>query len=336
MIGRAATIGALAMIGVAVGVSGSESAQSGPPRGSIVFYLTGLSSTEGMCAAEGCEWRTFDPRTGEDRLFLALPTPPSHVFWDTGFGALYYLRESTLFRAEWRYNADPQNILTLPPNLDQPHERAMGVWHDEERDVWTLTTLSSSAASREMAHVWEQSAADQTWRRTRSVPTQCDKNGSICMEEVSEPSQLVERVSLEQIREEMRIETHLIRTGQNSDGEKLYNLPSRSEPESTIRVQMRIGDSAHAWHPLSVVLASGKEHAVELGAGCSQQLAFADVDGFLLLGTEWVGRCSKIVDLRTGRIVRSLPERSRWAVWTPPPRADESQHIETIPISRFP
>jgi hypothetical protein len=281
-----------------------------------------------MCATGGCEWRTFDPRTEEDRLFLALPTPPSYAFWNTGFGALHYLRDGALYRAAWRYSANPQRILELPRNLDQPHEHVMEVWHDDERGVWSLATLSYSSDGSEMAHAWEQSAADKSWTRTRSVPSHCEKTGPPCMQEISVPSQWKERVSLEQIQNEMRIRAHLIRTGQTSGEEKLYDLRSRSEPESTVRVQMSFGDSAHAMQPLSLVLASGEEHAVELGADCSPQLAFDDVDGFLLLGTEYVGRCSKLVNLRTGQVVRSLPEHSRGAVWMPPPRPD-GNHTES-------
>jgi hypothetical protein len=324
MIGRTSTIAAFAVIGVAVGATVSNPARSEPPRGAIVFYLTGLSSTEEMCAAGSCEWRTFDPRTGEDHLFLALPTPPSHAFWNTGFGAFHYLRDGTLYRAAWRYGAKPQSIVELPRSLDQPHEHAVEIWHDEERGAWTLTTLSYSNGGGEIAHVWEQSATDKSWRRTRSVPSHCNKTGPPCMPEVGQSSELSKRISLEQIQNEMRIGAHLVWTGQDSGEEKLYDLRSRSEPESTVRVRMGFGDSAHAMQPLSLVLASGEEHTVELGADCGQQLAFYDVDGFLLLGTEYAGRCSKLVNLRTGRIVRSLPERSRGAVWVPPPRPDEN------------
>jgi hypothetical protein len=326
--GRTSTIAALAMIGIAVGVNGSEPARSEPPRGSIVFYLTGLSSTEGICATGGCEWRTFDPRTKEDRLFLALPTPPSYTFWNTEFGALLYLQDGALYRVAWRYGANPQRILELPRNLDQPHERVMDVWHDDERDVWSLATLSNPGDGSEMSHAWEQSAADKSWTRTRSAPSDCEKTGRPCMQEVSVPSRWADRISLEQIQNDMRIRTHLIRTGQDSDEEKLYDLRSRSEPASTVRVRMIFGDSEHAIQPLSLILASSEERAVELGADCSPQLAFDDVDGFLLLGTEYEGQCSKLVDLRTGRIVRSLPEQSREAVWVPPPRPD-GNHTES-------
>jgi hypothetical protein len=328
MIGRTSAIAALAMIGVAVGVTGPDPSRAEPPRGSLVFYLTALHPSEETCATGGCEWRTFDPRTGEDRLFLALPTPPSHVFWNASFGAIHYLRDGTLYRAAWRYGANPQSIVELPVNLDQAHEHAVEIWHDEKRGGWTLTTLSYSSNGVEMAHVWEQFATDKSWRRARSVPSHCEKTGPPCMPEVAEPSESVERVSLEQIQNEMRIYAHLIRTGQRSDEEKLYDLRSRSEPGSTVRVRMGFGDSAHAMQPLSLVLASGEEHTVELGANCSQQLAFDDVDGFLLLGTEYVGSCSKLVNLRTGRVIRSFPERSRGSVWVSPPRPDEN-HAES-------
>lgn len=295
------------------------------PREQVVFYLSRLAQNQGECTTTGCEWRTYDPLTGRDRLFLRLSEPPEAVFWDKEFQSLYYKLGQRLYKSEWRYGSIPESILVFPHKLNAPNEQPSDVWFDEKSGVWKMSTWSYTEEVGDLASLWQYSVSERTWETVRRVPTQCECGGCLCTLVVAEPSEMSNRVTLGQILEGMRIGEHLSRTGQTVSediDDRFFEIYPQSSGSSYLRVRVGLGDTAHAIAPLFLVFRSegAQQEIFDANAlGCSRQIAFEDFKGFLLVGSEYFGRCTRVIDLNTGNVIISLPKESKWAIWIPTP-----------------
>ena len=123
----------------------------------------------------------------------------------------------------------------------------------------------------------------------------------------------------------MRVEHRLQETGQsvNQDTDnREYYFASASVQSRGVIVTVSLGDTAHAMAPLYYASEDGSTKTLIYGQdeACSQQLSFQESLEYLLVGSEYRGRCSRVVDMRTGEVIRSFPDNTSFAVWIEPPK----------------
>ncbi|MEE9235265.1 MAG: hypothetical protein V3U28_07500, partial [Candidatus Acidoferrales bacterium] len=119
----------------------------------------------------------------------------------------------------------------------------------------------------------------------------------------------------------MRVEHHLTqarpapRIGKD---ERIY-FPSRAVPEHGVMVTVSFGHTWHAMAPLLYVNKTSGEEKVVFGEReyWFKQLSFEEHGHYLLVGTEYSSEYARVVDMRTGHIVRKFPQDSFYAVWVP-------------------
>ena len=84
------------------------------------------------------------------------------------------------------------------------------------------------------------------------------------------------------------------------------------------------GDSLHAAPP--VKWSDGSEPKIIFPAEreypCIDQVGLKRFGKFLLVATEWYGRCGRVIDLETGATVHELPSSAKDAVVVPWPEGE--------------
>jgi hypothetical protein len=88
-----------------------------------------------------------------------------------------------------------------------------------------------------------------------------------------------------------------------------------------VSVVPAFGDSLHALAPVKW-RGGGAAKVLYPDDGeypCTDQVGLVRFERFLLVGTEWYGQCSRVIDLETGETLHELPAGSRGAVVVPWP-----------------
>lgn len=302
------------------GVEGSA------PGSPIVAYVVGTSDQG--CPAGGCEWRVYDPATGEDRLLLPLPAFPHNVYWTADFAWIYYRADEQFFRAEWRWGAEPEKLVRFPSHLSEGSENIVEVWHDLESGRWRMKTYEWLNRT-DTAGVWEYMPEERRWTVLTKVPTECEAVGRPCTDVVNDYVHKNDVISLNELLTRMRVEYRLADHGLevHEDNEGVYLFPSQAAPGVGVRARVELGDTLHAMAPLLYVGPGDTEKVIYSDdEGCYDQVAFQEEEGFLLVSAEYRGQCSKVIEMRTGRIVRSLSEQASRAVWVQAPRGQPGRH----------
>jgi hypothetical protein len=112
-------------------------------------------------------------------------------------------------------------------------------------------------------------------------------------------------------------------TVDEDDDNQKYYFPSRSIEGKGVRVRVSLGDTLHAMAPLQYEAAgdAGPKVIFAEAAACRpvDQLGFEESGPFLLVATEYIGSCMRVVDVRTGEIIKQGGPETRAAVWIPAP-----------------
>ncbi len=289
-------------------------------RKAILYVANALPDGEG-CAAQRCEWRVYWPDTGEDRLFLALPEVPQNVFWDARFERVSFLLADRIFRVAWRLGAPVEPVLSLPPELSG--QIVEDIWVDATSGRRRVKTWGREG-EHDFAYVWEYSSADNRWSVLAREPTQCECCGCPCTDVVNDYVHKGGAVTLREILSGMSVENHLrrVRPRAAEEVEGEHQFPS-SVARRAVKVSVVMGDTPHALAPLVYVdNEKNRERVIfETDAECSPlgQIGFEERAGVLLVATEYEGRCARLVDMRTGTILRVFPRGTAQAVWVQPP-----------------
>jgi len=165
----------------------------------------------------------------------------------------------------------------------------------------------------------------QGWRTLAKRGTSCNFRQDPCLDIIQDFVNKLEMRTYCKLSNSMRIHNYLPSvewlTGNSHYG--VAYLPSAFVKNRGLKVKVDTGDSEHANAPLIYVNKdSGKEKVIyEADEDCYSfsQIGFAEHDGFLLVGTEYGCRCSRVIDMRTGETILDLPSKSP-AVWVEVPR----------------
>lgn len=285
-----------------------------------ISYLTNVFSmfqAEGGCGSSGCEWRLYQPTADEDILLLALPAIPRNVFWDSRFEKVYNRIGRDFYSVPWKRSTKPEKLLTLPATVPISWYNIADIWIDLETRNWRIKT-SEWVKVHSLDRVWEYSSRDSRWSMLTERTNTCDTEG--CPDPVAEFINPQERVRLVSLLLSMGVKHHLTekQLAAGVDNKRVY-FPSRAAANRGIITRMFLGDTFHAMAPLMYVNQENDQEKLiyEKNEECYGFLSFQEQGHLLLVGSEYRGRCARLVDMRTGEIVRRFPRNSFSAVWVP-------------------
>ncbi len=274
-------------------------------------------------------WRVFDPASGRDTLFLALPSFPTRVRWDPAFRFVEYAVGGRIERAAWRLGTRPQEQIRLPVDtcLCDFWSDSGGRWH-----VLTQVEVEEHPAPgyvqpRQFATRWDQETG-AAWRAA-ARDSAYDPFGG-CLEWKTLGTRPA-RVRLRDLLDSMRIEYHRDSTLRRLPGpdeeepDVLVWVPSRFDPGIGLELTVGTGDSDHAMEPVVWLdRRQGRRRTLCPRGGthdeASGQVAFSERRGFLLITAEYSGAFPIVADMRTGRVVFRVSRPSARAVWVPAPQ----------------
>jgi len=286
-----------------------------------IFYVTGEESRY--------ELRTYHPSRGT-RTILEVPGEPSNFYWTEGFQTINFRVGDDIFTADWRIGSEASKAATLPSGSGENY-RQIVVWYDTGSHAWRYHEIEYSAddatETKYFARVFQYS--QDTEQREKLVDREthgCEQgNGSACGVEVRQYTESQGRhVFLSQLSEEMRLGGLMDERGVEYEASmeaRDFWFESGGKHVSVVPV---FGDSLHAAPP--VKWSDGSEPKIVFPAEreypCIDQVGLKRFGKFLLVATEWYGRCGRVIDLETGATVLDLPPSAKDAVVVPRPEGE--------------
>jgi hypothetical protein len=284
---------------------------------------------DGRHRAHSWHWRVYDPASGRDTLYLALPSFPTRVRWDPAFRFVEYAVTGRIERAAWRLGARPEEQIRLPMDscLCDFWSDSTGRWH-----VLTQLEVEEHPAPgygqpHQFATRWDQDANDK-WRLA-ARDSAYDPFGG-CLEWKTLGAR-PPAARLRDMLDSMRIEYHRDSTlhripgPDEEESDVLVWVPSRIDPSIGLELTVGTGDSDHAMEP--VVWSDrrrGRRRTLCPRGGThdetSGQVAFSERRGFLLIAAEYSGAYPIVADMRAGRVLFRVSRPSARAVWVPAPK----------------
>ena len=283
-----------------------------------IFYVTGEGTRH--------EMRAYHPLRGT-RTVLELPGEPSNIYWTGDFGTITFRVGDDIFESDWRIGSEARKAITLPSVPEASHRQII-VWRDADANRWRYYEIQyppdDAVEWKYFARVLEYNRDTNAWETLADRETHgCEEgNGFGCGSEVHEHTMGQRRhVFRSRLAEEMRL-------GRLMDERGLEYEASMEEKDlwfelggGEVSVIPIFGDSLHAMAP--VKWRRGDESRIIFPADrdytCMDQVGLGRVGGFLLVATEWYGRCGRVIDLETGETVHELPANARSAVIVPWP-----------------
>lgn len=301
----------------------------------------------------GIELRLYDPATRKDQMFLALTGIPRHLYWRDSFRSAYYALGRSVYEVQWKFGSQPVELFSLP--LIGNTNQLADVWVDKNTKRWRVLlnesfkptdVIVSQENGREKVYLIYHGErilvtgnfykeyprlmsilerdSDGSWHIVARRTTACEAFDDPCMSVMDDLIHKQEVISLGQLFGSMLVEENLstMQWIEGSAHSGVAYLPSKTVRNKGLKVIVMTGDTRHAIAPLiHVSKDNGQEKTIyDLPKQCDdfQQIAFAESRGYLLIGTEYDGHCSRLVDMKTGEIVNEFPA-STFAVWVSPP-----------------
>lgn len=331
-------------IAVATALSTVSSTATGDPSDAVVFYLVSAGADS---AAEPSpffpwderlgakppphpwHWRVFDPRRGLDTLFLALDHFPTHAHWDSAFTVMEYVAGDHLERVPWRFGARPAATVT-------PRDSLLCDFRTDVEGRWQVVTQRDVVLSGEpgvpmvqkFVTRWDQ-RPDGAWLAAQVDSSIDDGSDFGCLESAAlgRYGRRSPAIWMSALLDSMRIGNHRdstlrgIAAGEEGNADRHVHVASHADPAVGLEMHAGFGDSDHAFGPVVWVdRRSGARKTVRASnQDASNQIAFAQRGGFVLVTEEYTGAFPVVADMRTGEVIFRVDRPSARAVWAPAP-----------------
>lgn len=289
------------------------------------------------------EWRLYRPDINEEYVFQRLPKRPDQIIWQRGSRAAFYLSGRILYKVEWRLGSKAEQQVRLPEL--QTVDQLGDIWIDKNTGKWRISTIEP-LDPREVLTVKERGQervyfvykgqripatgrfykeypyvasvqeynSDDNWRVIAARTTGCEMADDPCLSVMDDLVQKSGSVSDIELRESARIENYeaSLQWLRGDMGDGIAFLPSDSQAGGGLEVRVHTGDSPHAIAPLFFVNKTKAERLpiYQREEGCGEQIAFAEKNGYLLVGSEYDLKCARAVDMRTGKTIKVFPKES--------------------------
>jgi len=286
-----------------------------------IFYVTGEDTPY--------ELRVYHPLKGT-RTVLKLLGEPSDIYWTQDFKTITFRVGDEVFESDWRIGSEARRAITLP-TVSGDNYRESTAWYDTDSQAWRYCEIqypADDAKERKyFARVFQYDQATREWKKLVDQETYgCEQgDGSACGAEVHQYTKGQSRHVLQtQLSEEMRLGSLMDELGIEYE-ESLEHKDFWFEfGGSEVSVLPVFGDSLHAMAP--VKWRDGSEpmtiFPAELEYPCMNQVGLKRIGRFLLVATEWYGRCGRVIELETGETVHELPAKASKAVVVPWPEGE--------------
>jgi len=283
-----------------------------------VFYVTGDDTRY--------ELRIYHPQRGT-RTLLEMPGEPSNIYWTRDFKTIAFRVGDDVFESDWRIGSKARRVLTVPSASNSAH-REITVWHETGSDVWRYYEIEyppdDAAEWKYFARVFQYNQDTEEWEKLADQETHgCEQgDGWACGREVRPYTAGQERhVFRTRLAEEMRLGGLMDEMGLDYEESMEHNDLWLTLGGTDVSVVPVFGDSLHAMAP--VKWRKGSESRILFPSGleypCMDQVGLSRIGEFLLVATEWHGRCGRVIDLETGDTIHELPANADNAVVVPWP-----------------
>lgn len=289
------------------------SAPSSPAQERGIVYVRALTGS--------AELRLYRPGAA-DELVARLDGSPTNLFWDEDITTLFFRTDTSVFRLPWVDSATPERILQGVPEADE-------LWIDPSTGRWRgyeIVLPQAGANTTYLARIHEHEDVGG-WRVIAERATDgCEAgDGSMCGEEVSAYRDGKHGVFVSDLYEQMRVRAHLARLGIEYDGDKENEtqfLPLSEDGSYGIALRVQLGDTLHGMAPVQWVERKTGAQKTIYGddTPCGKQVAFERDSSWLLVASEYTGRCARVVSMSDGEILWRAPAGSSMAAWITVPR----------------
>ena len=317
-------------------------AHAGPEKFVVSYLISAGPDSNAWTAMEGVpiaappphrwEWRVYDPSTGTDRLFLALPAFPLGIRWDSTFTEVYFAMDGTIRRARWAFGEKSRVIARLPVDstyCDFWLDRS-GVWHVYAQKE-SLVTANGMATSRQTGTRWDLEPSGR-WNAAAVDSESGGHDGECEMTPRLEPSApRVPAIRVDALLADMRLnpDRAVPATHREFDAppeaEDWIWIRSSKDPLVGLEMGGGTGDTYHAFEPVVWVdryrkLRKRVRTRGVAPSGDGAQIAFGERNGRVLIVSEFEGASPTVLDMDTGKILLQVTRPSARAVWVHAPR----------------
>jgi hypothetical protein len=268
------------------------------------------------------ELRYYRPGSGST-LIATIPEEPRNVFWYHDFDSFYFRSGNKIFRMEWKREEHPVEIVVLPDGMPADQD----LWVDGDTDRLRIFDV---LAQKHAAVVYEYSGNNEEWKVLSEKDTRdCEPGGkNPCEDELKKYlSGRKWSDTIDELSHEMLAWNHLGRLNvilRNGEKQKPFYFPSSSQSGVHIGVLLNSSERLESTAPVFWVNPALKTKREVYGEStaphCSNRIGFMETGHWLLVASEEIGACGRVVDMASGEIVYRFPEGSTHAVWVPEPQ----------------
>jgi ankyrin repeat protein len=295
------------------------------------------------------------PNKKKDDVFLKVKGNPHLLEWTKDMKTLFLISGSELFKVEWKWGAKPEKILSIPS--EAINATFKDTYIDKKTNLWRTLYISEGFHESDIVTVKENKKEKyyliygsekiyftdpyfknygglailqeynpiKGWQIIEKRMTSCNSQSAPCMDIMNDLYTPLPMISNSVIIDHMRIENKL-ETAEWAEGTPergIAYIPSKSIANITLKVNVNMGDSYHAITPLRYVDKKSNIEKIIYDANSScndfDQLGFEEYGGFLLVGTEYNSQCARVIDMKTGSMLLTIPPDSS-AFWVDVPR----------------
>ena len=321
-------IGALFFLAAGAILAGSQHTEA--KRGeyspaAAVFYVANTDFSVQICLPGGCELRAYVPSTGEDILIARHDDIPKAISWEDNFRWLYFLANSKIFRVQWRSNSKVEYVAELP----RGDALFAGLWYDPVRK--TLRLAQTDYSQGWTAQLLEFSPENSSWTLIEERPTNCECDLCTCAREIV--PKLVSR--FDPTNKILGFNGLLV----YPDAAELFPCPSDSEVEvfrptgnvflPSTSVERRglsfpyecFRGIPHALPPVTYGENAETADTIVVPGETERSgtVYFEEMNGYLLIEESGRPHGARVIDMRSGEVLRKLPEFSSSVVWVKAP-----------------